>query len=1009
MKVNRRSQGGIMKISYFAPFGIGALIFVVLAMGSGTALAQDDAGGEQIEEILVTGSQIRGAAINDALAVSVFSSEDIELLGVDGGDELLAAIPENGQNFFGTTDLGGGVNGARGDVGTPNLRALGTGNTLVLLNGRRMVNMATFQTEVVGGSFVPVNSVNSNHLPVFGLDRVEVLRDGASAIYGADAVAGVINTVTKDDFEGFTVRIRQTEYDHMPRSNSSLAVEWGEVFNGGRTSVGAFARNYSRDRVRSSDEARWANSDFRSRFPEDSPYRTSTVFRNNSINSLHGQFDIARGVGSSNSLRVNDIVDNSGEFEIFPSGSSQCANGHDTGYGTCMVEDGQGVLRFNLNEGRDMSPEIDRTTFFGYLNHEISDDLEFFADAYYYSSQSNRHINPSASLSAARLRVGAANHWNPLGPVGSPNRLPDSIVGPDLPPEGLELIIDNYRYAEVPRIVNNDGEAFRFLGGLRGVVGDWDWEAAGVYSEASRDDVTSNRISNTLMKEALFDSTPNAYNPFSGGVNSNLERALVDVYRLGKTSLASFDVKFSNPALFELPAGSVGFLVGYELRAEDYVDNRDPRLDGTIDFVDFEGEGYPFTSDVMNSSPTPDGAGERTTNSLFAEFQVPVHETLDVQLAARYESFDDIGDTTVGKFAFGWTPIEQFLLRGSVSTAFRAPNLITINEEFVARTNTRDDWVCFYGVDQGSVPADNDFSDCDYGMQRQATGSKDLQSEESLNTSIGFVLTPVDSLTVTADYWTIEKDDSIGLFGEENHILVDLVTRLAAGTSNCATVQGNPVVLRGAVTDDPVEVQGFLDAGLCPIGQVTAIQDTYANLDSRTLEGYDIGVYWDLDTDFGRFSLKWNGSYIEKFEQEPGGLTTIVQEAKASDPTIVYPIAGIGDLLNFNGNQDFRSTASLSFSRDVWNVAFSSNTVGDYFQMLSNGDRFDVPAFTRYNFKADYFFEVSGVDSRIRLGVNNFTDERAPLYDRSFGFDDDSHSDWGVYYYVDLMMQFGRN
>ena len=998
-----------MKISYFAPFGIGALVFVVLAMGSGTALAQDDAGGEQIEEILVTGSQIRGAAINDALAVSVFSSEDIELLGVDGGDELLAAIPENGQNFFGTTDLGGGVNGARGDVGTPNLRALGTGNTLVLLNGRRMVNMATFQTEVVGGSFVPVNSVNSNHLPVFGLDRVEVLRDGASAIYGADAVAGVINTVTKDDFEGFTVRIRQTEYDHMPRSNSSLAVEWGEVFNGGRTSVGAFARNYSRDRVRSSDEARWANSDFRSRFPEDSPYRTSTVFRNNSINSLHGQFDIARGVGSSNSLRVNDIVDNSGEFEIFPSGSSQCANGHDTGYGTCMVEDGQGVLRFNLNEGRDMSPEIDRTTFFGYLNHEISDDLEFFADAYYYSSQSNRHINPSASLSAARLRVGAANHWNPLGPVGSPNRLPDSIVGPDLPPEGLELIIDNYRYAEVPRIVNNDGEAFRFLGGLRGVVGDWDWEAAGVYSEASRDDVTSNRISNTLMKEALFDSTPNAYNPFSGGVNSNLERALVDVYRLGKTSLASFDVKFSNPALFELPAGSVGFLVGYELRAEDYVDNRDPRLDGTIDFVDFEGEGYPFTSDVMNSSPTPDGAGERTTNSLFAEFQVPVHETLDVQLAARYESFDDIGDTTVGKFAFGWTPIEQFLLRGSVSTAFRAPNLITINEEFVARTNTRDDWVCFYGVDQGSVPADNDFSDCDYGMQRQATGSKDLQSEESLNTSIGFVLTPVDSLTVTADYWTIEKDDSIGLFGEENHILVDLVTRLAAGTSNCATVQGNPVVLRGAVTDDPVEVQGFLDAGLCPIGQVTAIQDTYANLDSRTLEGYDIGVYWDLDTDFGRFSLKWNGSYIEKFEQEPGGLTTIVQEAKASDPTIVYPIAGIGDLLNFNGNQDFRSTASLSFSRDVWNVAFSSNTVGDYFQMLSNGDRFDVPAFTRYNFKADYFFEVSGVDSRIRLGVNNFTDERAPLYDRSFGFDDDSHSDWGVYYYVDLMMQFGRN
>ncbi len=990
---------GISRFNCREALAVGVAAAVI---GVNTASAQ-----QEVEEIIVVGSQIRGAAINDALAVSVFNSDDIDILGVAGGDELLASIPENGQNFFGTSDLGGGVNGARGDVGSVNLRSLGTGNTLMLLNGRRMVNMATFQTEIVGGSFVPVNSANSNHLPVFGLDRVEVLRDGASAIYGADAVAGVVNTVTKDNFEGFTVRVRQTEYDHMPRNDSSIGIEWGDVFNGGRTSVGVFARHYTRDRVRASDDARWADADFRSRFPEGSTYNTSTVFRNDSANSLFGQFDIAGSVGSSNSLRVNDVVDSSGEFEVFPIGSPQCAGGFDTGYGTCMVEDGQGTVRYNLNEVRDMSPDISRSTFFAYLTHEINDNLEFFADAYYYDSSSNRSINPSTSLSAARLRVGAENYWNPLGPVGSPNRLPDSIVGSDLPPQGLELIIDNYRFAEVPRIVNNDGDAYRFLGGLRGVVGDWDWETAVVYSEATRDDITSNRVSNRLITEALFDSSPNAYNPFSGGVNSNLERALVDVFRKGETSLASYDLKFSNAELFELPAGPVGMLVGYEIRREDYVDDRDPRLDGTIDFVDFEGEGYPFTSDVVNSSPTPDGSGSRTTNSLFGELQIPVLENLDVQLAARYENFSDVGDTTVGKFAFGWSPIEQFMLRGSISTAFRAPNLITINEQFVARTNTRDDWVCFYGVDQGSVPEDNSFSDCDYGIQRQATGSTSLESEESLNTSIGFVWDPIDSLTLTFDYWTIEKDGTIGLFGEENHILVDLVTRLAAGTSNCAAVQGNPAVLRGAITDDSVEVQGFLDAGLCPVGEVTAIQDTYANLDTRTLEGFDVGIYWNYDTDFGQFSFKWNGSFIEEFEQEPGGLTGVVQQAKDNDSTIVYPIAGIGDLLNFNGNQDFRSTASLTFRRDNWNISVSSNTVGSYFQLLSNGDRFNVPSMERYNIKADYAFDISGIDSRIRLGVNNFTDERAPLYDRSFGFDDDSHSDWGVYYYADLMMRFG--
>ena len=269
---------------------VSALCTGVLAMTVTVVNAQEDDGG--IEEITVTGSQIRGAAINDALAVSVFSSEDVDILGVQGGDELLANIPENGQNFLGPTDTGGGVNGARGDVGAVNLRALGTGNTLVLLNGRRMVNMATFQTEVVGGSFVPVNSVNSNHLPVFGLERVEVLRDGASAIYGADAVAGVVNTVTKDDYEGFTVRLRQTEFDHIDRGDTSLAIEWGDSFNQGRTHVGVFARRYERDRVRSSDEARWFNSDFRNLFPEGSEFASNIAFRNNSINSLFGLFRV---------------------------------------------------------------------------------------------------------------------------------------------------------------------------------------------------------------------------------------------------------------------------------------------------------------------------------------------------------------------------------------------------------------------------------------------------------------------------------------------------------------------------------------------------------------------------------------------------------------------------------------------------------------------------------------------------------------------------------------------
>ncbi|MDH4001943.1 MAG: TonB-dependent receptor plug domain-containing protein [Xanthomonadales bacterium] len=169
-----------------------------------TGTDQTDADADQeagdIEEVIVTGSQIRGAGISEALSVSVISSQDIEMLGIESGDELLDAMPEQGQNFFNEAEnISGGVNSARGDIGAFNLRNIGTGNTLVLMNGRRVVNAATYQTEEVGGSFVPVNSVNSTAIPVFGVERLEVLRDGASAIYGADAVAGVVNTDMKNE------------------------------------------------------------------------------------------------------------------------------------------------------------------------------------------------------------------------------------------------------------------------------------------------------------------------------------------------------------------------------------------------------------------------------------------------------------------------------------------------------------------------------------------------------------------------------------------------------------------------------------------------------------------------------------------------------------------------------------------------------------------------------------------------------------------------------------------
>lgn len=960
----------------------------------------------EIEKIAVVGSQIKGAEIIEALAVSQIDAEDIATMGIDSGDELLQLIPENGQNFFNEAgNISGGVNAARGDVGAFNLRNIGTGNTLVLMNGRRMVNSAAYQTEEVGGSFVPVNTVNSQTIPVFGAKRVEVLRDGASAIYGADAVAGVVNTVTPTDFVGLDVRVKWQEYENLPRNDQTLSVHWGKNVNGGKTNVGVIFNYYQRDRVNSQDDPRWTNADLTDRLSPDSPWYGHPEFDSTSANSLYGQFDIMDSVSSSNPLRSEGLVDRSGEFETYPSGDPRCA--WELGNGLCAAPDGQGTVRFNMNENRDLTSALERTNIFVNINHTFDNGWEAFTEIMGYKSDTNLRRHPTASFSSSKLIVAADNYYNPFGPCGSPNRLDNPAVMEGVPCEGLALEIDNYRFAELPRIVENSGETFRLLQGLRGYVGNWDWETALSYSKDTKDDVTHNRVSNTLMQEALNDTTEAAYNPFAIGQNSNIERALVSVYRKSESELTTFDFKVSNADIFELPAGPVGFVAGIEWREESFKDDRDPRLDGTIQFIDDDGDTYPFVSDVVNSSPTPDNQGSRNVSSLFAEFQIPVLENLDVQLAARYENFSDVGNTTVGKAAFGYRPFEPVLLRGSWSQAFRAPNLVTINEQIVARTQTRTDYACLYAAENGGDP-EQDTLDCNYSLQRIAQGSDELKPEKSDNTSIGIVVEPLEGLAITLDYWSIEKKDTIGLLGEENHSLLDLLYRLEQGTANCGSATFNSAVNRGEI--DPDEAAFYENAGICADGQINYIDDRYANLDTRTVSGHDLGIYYTIKSDYGRFKLDYNASFLDKFEQEAGGLAQQLVQAQADGilpPN--YPVMGFDNLVRRNGNQKEKHSLRMTWRKDAYGASLAAYRIGSFYQAeltLEDGTRFNIPAMTTFDATVDYTALIQDVDTRFRLGVKNLTDERAPLAATSFGYFNDAHQDYGRYFYLDVRASF---
>ena len=353
-----------------------------------------DSSDTDVEEVVVVGSQIKGASITASLPVTVLSADDIEALGVGDGDELVENLVEQGLNFFNEQEqASGGVNAGRGDTGAYNLRSMGVGNTLTLMNGRRMVNNAGYQTEFIGGDFVPTVTVNTNLIPTNGLDRVEVLRDGASAIYGADAVAGVVNNVLKTDYEGSSLSVRVTGYEHFDATNTDLSYKFGTSFNDGATNISLFARYRDREAISASEDERWYSQDYRRYLADDSPFNVSAM-RNT---STYGWFQLdlsGRGVGEA------WHASNDGETEMADAtdprgGAALCAlpGAVLTGYGTCMFDTNLGDNRSNQRGMGDYRGEMQRSQIFMFTNHEFDNGVELFNEIGYYKSDSFRLIS----------------------------------------------------------------------------------------------------------------------------------------------------------------------------------------------------------------------------------------------------------------------------------------------------------------------------------------------------------------------------------------------------------------------------------------------------------------------------------------------------------------------------------------------------------------------------------------------------------------------------------------
>ena len=949
---------------------------------------------EEVEEVVVTGSQIKGAKITGVLPVTVLSSEDIEAIGPEDGTELLENIAEQGVNYFTEAESdSGGVNSARGDVGAYNLRNMGVGNTLVLLNGRRLVNNAGYQTELLGGDYVPTMSVNSNLIPTNALDRVELLKDGASAIYGADAVAGVVNNVLQTDFTGFEVNFRGNGYDHFDANDERIQIKYGGDFNEGRTNISIMFDYYDRDAIAASEDPRWGDSDHRKWIPADSLWANDSSF-NNRYSGKWAQLDL-RG--------RTDYTDSAGEIQIMPSSDPRCSRSDslDTGYGTCLGVDttslANGEYYINPGQFRDYRGELQRDNTFIFVNHELDNGNELFAEIGQYNSDYRRLKEPAGDFSTALLNIGPDYYYtNLLG------------INDDNSSSNKNIRIDNWRPDIGPRVINVDKDTSRYLIGLRGTTDSgWSWETALLQSKAKSEDFTQNRLSNSLLEAGLADSTSSAINIFSSDVKTALAPAIIDVYRNDTSELSTFDFKASHPEIFNLPAGPVAMLLGFEYRKEEYTDDRDPRLDGTIRFTStVTGLTFPFVGDVLGSSPTADTTGERETNSIFAEFILPLADNIESQIAFRHEDPDDTDSSTVGKFALGWDVSENLSLRGSFSTSFRVPNLIQKNQLYVTRYGNVDDAVGEY------IGGSNSFAlDDRYSIQSFRIGNPDLKPEESDNYSVGFVWTPeiVEGLTITYDEWSIEKENTIVLLGRSNVVVNDLINLINYGTDNCSGYS-NPFVTRDTdFSYSAEELAAFSDAGICPVGEVLVATDPYANAATRTIEGDDLGIYYDLDTNLGSFKLSINHSETDKFTQEP---TATYAELAAAQESGIIPfnvtLSGFGDLALQDGNYVKKTSMKLNYRYGDWGAQISSLKKGEFYQSSetrSDGTRYMIPSMRTVNASVYYNFEIGDYDARVKLAIKNIDDERAPLADRFYGFFADAHQDYGRNYYLDFRLR----
>jgi outer membrane receptor protein involved in Fe transport len=948
-----------------------------------TTPGEPESQGGDVEELYVTGSRIKRIDLTTPAPVTVLSRQDLDASGLQSVGEILQNLPAQ-SNAINIQYNNGGDGSTR-----VNIRGIGSERTLVLVNGRRFVP----------GGVGADGSVDLNSIPTEIIDRVEVLKDGASAIYGSDAVGGVVNIITKKNYSGVELSTYMGG-----TSNGGFNYNLG-VTGGERSEKGGFLLSFSyfdqtdilagqREFSKQDQLVVWGKElGIRTEGSSSTPEGVITDYGEDTGNAAWN----ALVAQTEDAGRYYLDADPNRGWQAFSG-----AGNSDTGGGNL----------YNYQPENYLVTPSQRIHVWGQGDYEISKRMRAYFEASYTNRRSEQLLAPEPLFTIQEgLAVSEDNLYNPFG---------------------RDFIDVRRRLVEFGnRIFGQDINTYRAVLGLDGTLTDegffssWSWDANFIYGRTQGTDSKSGNLVRSRLAAAIGPSfvdsdgiarcgTPDApLSPTGSGATDECTPINLfggpgsitpeQVQRLTYTGVARghSDQRMVNVTLngelFEIWKRPVGLAIGYSYRRETGEYQPDPLT---------------ASGDTTGNKTNPTGGGY-TENAGFAELSIPILadlpavQLLEAQAAVRFFNFDTFGSDATYKIGGRWQVFEHLAVRGTYSTAFRAPNITELyqgqSDDFPAVTDpcsTADGRVRTEtqnrNCTEDNVPAA--LPNTPSQELARAGGSATLDPETANILTAGVVVTPkgnkfIDGLSLTLDYFLVKVDNAIQRKG------ADIIL------NNCYS------------KDVRTDCENVLRR---PTGYIDRIIDVNTNVGGNETAGIDFGVLYNLPTDVGTWRLNFDGIILSKFDDiriDSEGNRKVVKGKGVYDLTAVYPglrfNAGVswgweGLLAGVQGRYfgAIKECDLNDCSEDARTAFATAQAMLPPEEQLPFPER-DVSANFTADIYAGYSFSTSLGYSSIQAGINNvFNSDPPRIYNGFLANSDAATYDYlGRYFYVGLRHQ----